>query len=122
MQTTQVDEPTDTGFLRLARHRLDRIALGALEVPVRAHRVREVVDGVYALDGGADRCGVLQVALGDLHVVVPGDVLELAGGADEDADAVAGFEETWDEATADVPGGPGDEDVHAGHGTRVGSG
>ncbi|GAA3338232.1 hypothetical protein GCM10017714_08560 [Curtobacterium pusillum] len=103
-------------------HRLGRPPLGVLEVALGAHRVREVVDGLDPVDRAPHCGGVLQVALDDLDAVVPGDVLELPGGPDEDPDAVAGFEEARDETTADVPGGPGDEDVHAGHGTRLGSG
>ncbi len=122
MQSAQVDEPADPRIAGLARHRLDGVPFGLLEVPVRTHGVREVVDGLDALDSGTHRVGVLQVALSDLDVVVPGHVLELPRRADEDADVVSGLEEAGDETTADVPGRTGDEDLHGGHGTRVASG
>ncbi|GGL69835.1 hypothetical protein GCM10009706_05240 [Curtobacterium citreum] len=84
--------------------------------------MREVVDRLDAVDGGPDGDGVLQVTLRHLDVVVPGDVLEFPGGPHEHPDLVSGLEETGDESAADVPGGAGDEDVHAGHGTPVASG
>jgi hypothetical protein len=79
--------------------------------------VGEVVDGLDPGDRRGDGVGVLEVALGHLDPVAPGDVLELAGVADEDPDVVPGIEESGDQSTTDVPGGPGDEDAHAPHGT-----
>jgi hypothetical protein len=70
----------------------------------------EVVGGGGAGKGAAEGCLVGEIRGNDFEVGVagPGAGLELAGGADKAADAMAAFEQPGDETAADITGGAGD--------------
>ncbi|MDI2023692.1 hypothetical protein PJL18_04240 [Paenarthrobacter nicotinovorans] len=67
----------------------------------------QVVQDVHPVERLGEAVGVGQAVLNDVDVVMPRNVCDFLGRADQDFDLVAGFEEPGDQPTADVAGGAG---------------
>ncbi|GAA3586328.1 hypothetical protein GCM10022198_07100 [Klugiella xanthotipulae] len=109
MESTEVNDTPHTSVVGSGRKGASSTGLGDLKAVGTTdspHRVHEVIDDVCIGACCADRVPIEEVACCDLNTFGPGNIGEFNRIAHEDADPVPGGQQEGYQATADIPGGP----------------